>query len=107
MPPCAALSMNLRSDDEIVDACEFIELFDMFDFIEPLDCEVVAACFAAPAASCVCVCAHTAAAKQNEATPTMRAGIEKRLLDMRFLLCTEDQDYAPRAAAPRAARGRS
>jgi hypothetical protein len=98
--------MNLRSDDETVDACEFIEPFDMPDCaFDMLDCELVAWLdFAAPAASCVCVCAHTAAAKQNDTTPMIWAGAETRWLDKRFLLCTGEQDCAPHAAARLGAR---
>src|SRR5579862_2328122 len=87
IPPCAAFSMNLRSLDETVDAFSFIELIA---FGDDVDCWLMLddgglADFAAPVASGVRVCAATAAATQNDTTPTIFAGIQKRLVDMRFL----------------------
>src|SRR5579872_6682485 len=87
IPPCAAFSMNLRSLDETVEAFSFIELIA---FGDDVDCWLMLddgglADFAAPVASGVRVCAATAAATQNDTTPTIFAGMQKRLVDMRFL----------------------
>src|SRR5690349_503266 len=106
MPPRAAFSMNLRSPLETLDAVALaVELFEPIWF-EPARCsafELAASLRAAGDAGDwlvvaverlvlllfdvpgEAVCAQTAAATQNDTAPTMRAGIERRLVDMTLL----------------------